>query len=35
VDLGQIDPMIRLGLVFAGSAGMADAAAAVNAERSA
>jgi hypothetical protein len=35
VDHGQIDPMIRLGFVFAGMAGMADAAAAVNAERSA
>ena len=35
VDHGQIDPMIRLGFVLAGAAGMADAAAAVNADRAA
>ena len=33
VDHGQIDPMIRLGLVLAGVADMADAATAVNAGR--
>jgi hypothetical protein len=32
MDHGQIDPMIRLGSVLAGAAGMADATAAVNAD---
>ena len=35
VDHGQIDPMIRLGFAHVGAAGMADAAAAVNADRAA